>query len=75
MQLSLIQIPYDSGQFNKRMGCGPIHLIEQGLVNWLKSKGHEVQLNEVRLPEEFLSETGAAKKYSKPGKTNCRNKY
>ena len=61
MNLSLIQIPYDSGQFNKRMGCGPIHLIEDGLMNWLKSKGHEVQLNEVRLPEEFLSETGAVK--------------
>ena len=61
MQLSLIQIPYDSGQFNKRMGCGPIHLIEDGLMDWLKSKGHEVQLHEVRLPEEFLSETGAVK--------------
>ncbi len=54
MQLSLIQIPYDSGQFNKRMGCGPIHLIEEGLMDWLKSKGHEVQVNEVRLPEEFF---------------------
>jgi arginase len=61
MKISIIQIPYDSGQFNQRMGSGPLHLTNQGIVNWLKSSGHDVQLIEVRLPEEFIFEIGAVK--------------
>jgi arginase len=61
MKISIIQIPYDSGQFNQRMGRGPLHLTNQGIVNSLKSDGHDTQLFEVRLPKEFMFEVGAVK--------------
>jgi arginase len=60
MRLSVIQVPYDSGQFNMRMGCGPLHLTNEGLVNWFKSEGHIVQFNEVRLPNQFMPEVAAS---------------
>jgi arginase len=60
MKLSLIKIPYDSGQFNKRMGCGPMHLTDEGLVNWLSSRGHEVKLFDVHLSDKFMSEVEAS---------------
>lgn len=30
MAIHLLQVPYDSGHRAKRMGCGPLHLVEQG---------------------------------------------
>jgi arginase len=52
----LIQIPYDSGRFNERMGRGPQALIERGLVDDLKRSGHEVTLKPIRLPDGFYTE-------------------
>lgn len=60
MKIAVIQVPYDSGHFNQRMGRGPLHLTEQGLVSWLQSDGHEVRLIEIRLPDTFAAEIGAA---------------
>ncbi|NIR73199.1 hypothetical protein GWO43_07880 [candidate division KSB1 bacterium] len=61
MKLSILQVPYDSGRFDQRMGSGPLLLTDLGLVNWLKTEGYDVQLTEVRLPDEFMSEVGASK--------------
>jgi arginase len=57
--ISLIQLPYDSGRFGKRMGQGPIALIESGLVEHLRSLGNEVDVASVRLSEGLHSEANA----------------
>jgi arginase len=59
MKLTLIQVPYDSGHCGVRMGRGPIHLVEQGLVDTLEKAGHEVEVVPVRL-DGFLTEVTSA---------------
>jgi len=54
--LSLITVPYDASHFNKRMGAGPLYLINQGLVENLQNKGYEVDYGCIRLEEEFPAE-------------------
>src|SRR5688572_11528008 len=67
MKLTLIQVPYDSGHYGVRMGRGPIHLLEQGLVAALEKEGHEVDVAQVRL-DGFLTEvTSAPALYSSVG--------
>jgi arginase len=60
MNCTLIQVPYDSGRFAERMGRGPLHLIERGLLESLRAAGHDAELVELRLPERFAAEPGAA---------------
>lgn len=60
MRLTVFQIPYDAGRYGLRMGRGPLHLIERGLVRDLEGQGHDVQLHPVRLPAGFFTEAGAA---------------
>jgi arginase len=60
MDLSLIQVPYDSGRFSERMGRGPLHLMERGLGDSLIAAGHDVLAVEVLLPEGFFPEMGSA---------------
>lgn len=35
MSIRLIQVPYDSGARNRRLGRGPFYFIENGLLNRL----------------------------------------
>lgn len=42
MNQTLIQTPWDSGYYDKRMGKGPIHLVNQGLVEYLKTGSNNV---------------------------------
>lgn len=58
--MSVLQVPYDSGHFGRRMGRGPLHLAERGLLDGLAQEGHEAELVPVRLPEGFFAEVGAA---------------
>ena len=60
MRLTVFQIPYDSGHYGQRMGRGPLHLVERGLVRDLEAQGHNVDLQPIRLPEGFATEAGAA---------------
>ncbi|HEX7184097.1 MAG TPA: arginase family protein [Thermoanaerobaculia bacterium] len=60
MRVSVLQVPYDSGHFGRRMGRGPLHLAERGLLDGLAQEGHEAELVPVRLPEGFFAEVGAA---------------
>jgi arginase len=60
MRLTLLQAPYDSGQYAQRMGRGPLHLVERGLVRDLATQGHEADLVPIRLPDGFVTEAGAA---------------
>lgn len=54
--INLITVPYDSAHFNKRMGTGPLHFINSGLIDKLKSSGHDVKYKQVTLEEEFPTE-------------------
>ena len=60
MELSIVQVPYDSGHFGRRMGRGPLSLVDGGLLDLLEEDGHDPRLVEVRLPAGFHSEVGAA---------------
>jgi arginase len=43
MNLRLLAVPYDSGNHRARMGAGPEALLQSGLENALRDKGHDVQ--------------------------------
>jgi arginase len=60
MRLTVFQVPYDAGRYGERMGQGPLHLVERGLVRDLEADGHDVELRPLRLPEGFATEAGAA---------------
>ena len=55
-KVALIQLPYDSGHFEARMGRGPRALLEGGLADALRKAGHAVEIASVRLPEGFHAE-------------------
>ncbi len=59
MRLTIIQAPYDSGQYGARMGRGPLRLIERGLLDALAEAGHQAELEPVRL-DGFLTEVTCA---------------
>lgn len=59
MRLTLIQVPYDSGHYGARMGRGPLHLVERGLLDALERAGHPAELATVRL-DGFLTEVTCA---------------
>ena len=60
MKISLLEVPYDSGRYLERTGTGPRHLIEAGLADSLRSAGHEVEHEELRLPGGFTTEATSA---------------
>jgi arginase len=57
--VSLIQLPYDSGRFEERMGRGPRALIDGGLPDVLKERGFDVSVSSIRLPDGFQNEGNA----------------
>jgi arginase len=44
MKITLLLVPYDSGQRNVRMGAGPEHLCASGLKEHLVSRGDSVEM-------------------------------
>jgi arginase len=56
MKVKLILVPFDSSHFNMRMGAGPFHVRENGIVKALESAGHEVSCQEIEEPEKFPTE-------------------
>jgi arginase len=59
MNLTLIQVPYDSGHYGVRMGRGPLQLVEHGLADALTQAGHTAEVAPVRL-DGFLTEVTSA---------------
>jgi arginase len=53
MSIRLIQVPYDSGARNRRLGRGPLYFIENGLLNRLPGPVTPVV---VESPEDFPKE-------------------
>mgnify|MGYP000601520171 CR=1 FL=1 len=56
----VIVAPYDSGYRGRRMGRGPLALVEAGLVERLRDHGHAVTLEEVEPPVDFPAEIASA---------------
>jgi arginase len=58
MNISLIQVPYDSGQRNMRMGRGPFYFVENGAVARLRKMGADVREIIIEPTTEFHREIG-----------------
>jgi arginase len=61
MKVSLIQVPWDSGHLKQRMGLGPVHLVEQGLIDYLMKNSVDVESTSINFDEKFTLEIGTAK--------------
>jgi arginase len=55
-KVQLLLIPYDSGHRSLRMGRGPEHLLQNGLMQVLQSEGHEVSVETIEPRREFRAE-------------------
>lgn len=60
MQVDIVQVPYDSGFRDLRMGAGPLRLVESGLVDHLGRRGHDGRVVPVELDSGFRTEISAA---------------
>jgi arginase len=58
VEVSLIQVPYDSGIYNKRMGRGPFFLVEHGIVDTIGASCHSVESVVVESDDSFPTEVG-----------------
>jgi arginase len=58
--VTLIAVPYDSGQRAVRMGRGPLHLLEHGLEDALREHGHSVQAQVIEAEVGFQTEVGTS---------------
>jgi arginase len=58
--IRIIAVPYDSGHPDRRMGAGPKHLLDNGLVENLRPDGREVSITIVRHEREPPAEVATA---------------
>ncbi len=58
--IDLITVSYDCAHFNKRMGAGPLHLINSGIIEKLRNHHHHVKHKQIVLQEEFATEITSA---------------
>jgi len=58
MNLNLIQVPYDSGLYNRRMGKGPFVFVESGIAARLKDKCESINEIVIESREDFSMEIG-----------------
>jgi arginase len=60
MNIRVLNVPYDSGQYKARMGCGPDRLFEFGLKPLLTRLGHNFVMREITAPDSYLAEIKTA---------------
>ena len=60
MAIHVLQVPYDSGHRDRRMGHGPIHLTQRGVIECLQRIDGDVQLTPVEVAASFPTEIGTA---------------
>jgi arginase len=58
MDIEIIQIPYDSGHFCKRTGCGPDYFIKNGIIKVLQDDGHKANIHRIEAKATFNTEVG-----------------
>jgi len=56
MNVQVIQVPYDSGNRGLRMGGGPEHFVQNGLVQALQASGHHVSVETIESQSAFRAE-------------------
>lgn len=57
MEIQILAVPYDSGHRGLRMGAGPEALLQAGLVEALRSAGHNVSVRLAELdPDQWQAE-------------------
>lgn len=59
MAIRLILVPYDSGHRARRMGCGPLHLVEAGALDQLAGVASTV-VETIEATAPFTTEIGSA---------------
>jgi len=60
MTIEVLQVPYDSGHRDARMGHGPLHLIDRGALERLRQIEAAVRLVPVETAAAFPTEIGTA---------------
>jgi arginase len=50
MRVQVLQVPYDSGRRDERMGRGPAHFLHHGAASRLRALGHAVDAETVEAP-------------------------
>src|SRR5687767_1406874 len=58
--VTIIAVPYDSGQRAVRMGHGPLFLLEHGIEATLQERGHTVEVRTVETEKGFHAEVGTS---------------
>jgi arginase len=56
MDICVIMVPYDSGLYRARTGCGPERLFESGLKPLLERLGHKLTVEEIRVSGPHTAE-------------------
>lgn len=56
MDICVIMVPYDSGLYRARMGCGPERLFESGLKPLLVGQGHKLIVEEIKVSGPHTAE-------------------
>lgn len=60
MRVQILQVPYDSGRKDVRMGSGPEHLMNNGLAEALRKRGHDLVVDCLEAEEPFQAEIKTA---------------
>jgi arginase len=60
MNVQVFEVPYDSGRRGERMGAGPGRLLQNGLEDFLRTRGHAVQIEEIEAQAGFQTEIGTS---------------
>src|SRR5438067_6985047 len=60
MDICVIMVPYDSGFYRARIGCGPERLFESGLKPLLGRLGHKLIVEEIRVSGPHTAEISTA---------------
>lgn len=60
MDIEIIQVPYDSGHFCERTGCGPDYLLKNGIIELLQEEGHHLNVHRIESKTTFTTEIGTA---------------
>ena len=60
MKIRVFELPYDSGYLHERMGNGPAALMDAGLINRLRFRGHDISIRRIRYTEQPATEIKTA---------------
>lgn len=58
MNIQVVQIPYDSGHFCTRTGCGPDYFLKNGVRELLQKSGHHYHIHSIKSEKPLDTEIG-----------------